>query len=126
MLRRWAEPLIWLALWLIESMLGRGVQPSLVMALLATGTLTAASASLLSLARARLDRSRNWRLRVAVLVAAVGLGIAAALMIRGLYVLLYPDIRPFSLAFNIPVDIAWVALHALLVGCCLRLLARRN
>lgn len=94
------------------------------MSLLATGILTLASAALLVSAGGAFCRYPDkLALRALVLVgAASSLGVVAALVIRGLYAWLYPNVRPFGLAFNIAADISWVALHALVFGWFSRLL----
>ncbi len=85
------------------------------------------SAALLSAGTALSRHSSNLALRVFVLFgAAGGLGLAAALVIRGLYLWLYPDVQPFGLAFNIAADIGWVTVHALFVGCILWFLRHKG
>ena len=97
------------------------------MSFLAIGVLTLASAALLSVSSAYSCHQSKFSLRMFVLIgAASGLGLAAALVIRGLYLWLYPNVRPFSLAFNIATDIGWLTVHALFVGCTLWLLRRKG
>lgn len=122
------EVAIWLGLWIVESALTRSHQPTITMSLLATGILSIASAGLLSFVRFSLSGSSKKLGRPVLIIIGVvcALGVAAAVMIRGLYVWLYPEVLPFGLALNIAVDTAWVAFHAFLVGCCLCLLSRRG
>ncbi len=119
--------LAWVGLWVAESVVSRAVQPTIFMSFLAIGTLTLASAALLSVSSAFSRRQSKFALRMFVLLgAASGLGLSAALVIRGLYLWLYPNVRPFGLAFNIATDIGGVTVHAMVVGCTPWLLRRKG
>lgn len=125
MLRYWIEGLIWAALSVAAVFLTRDWQPSWTLAVLAVLTLNAASAALLHGGRVMIVGRRGAVRGLGLALAALGAGVAAALVIRGLYVWLAPDVTPFSLAFNIASDTVWVIVHALLVGGVTRLLQRR-
>lgn len=120
------ELVLWIGLSILYVPLTRGMQPSLLMTLLAVAILMGC-AKLLLVVGAIVWRRWAGAVRLALLgLSALIAGTVAALLIRLLYAWLFPDVVPFSLAFNIAADTAWTGAHALAIGLLLHRLRRER